>query len=418
MHRLLRLATLPLLTAAATACQEDLRGGAACPGLCPEQAIAMRDTVLFPIVLDTTLIGYPPAGGEGVLLLALRPDTIETAVVLRFDQVPTEYTRVTLQPALSFDSAAVVLTLTQPHEVTAPLAIQIFDVDTLAADLNLDAVRATLRSDRLLATIDFEVGDSIPTPLRLELPADEIGDKILDSLRVRLGLRFVSTSPQELRILSSRTASVPALALVPVLESGPVGANVGVHSATPPGLGPQVPEMSDYTLVLQGSPPPPAGALVVGGLPGRRVFMRFSFPVGLVETTTVVRAALILTQIPNERAGPTDSVFIFPRAVLANPRLEPGKAALLLAEVGSLALVPSGTRPIDSGELPIDLAQLVRQWGGVDTMLVQRSVVLQAGEEGLFPQEIHFYSSEAADPGVRPRLRLTFIPRTRFGLPR
>lgn len=417
MHRLLRLTALPLLAAAATACQEDLRGGAACPGLCPEQSIAMRDTVLFPIVLDTTLVGYPPAGGEGVLLLALRPDTVETAVVLRFDQVPTEYTRVDLQPALSFDSAAVVLTLTGAQEIAVPLSIEIYDVDTLAADLDLDAVRATLRPDRLLTTIEFEAGDTIHTPLRLELPADEIGEKILDSLRVRLGIRFVSTSPQQLRIFSSRTASAPTLALVPVLASGPLSANVGVVSATPPGLGPQVPEMSDYTLVLQGSPPTPPGTLVVGGLPGRRIFMRFSFPVGLVETTTVVRAALIMTQIPNERAGPTDSVFIFPRAVLANPRLEPGKAALLLSDVGTLDLFPSGTRPIDGGELPINLAQLVRQWGGVDTTLVQRSIVLQAGEEGLFPQEIHFYSSEAADPEVRPRVRLTYIPRTRFGLP-
>jgi hypothetical protein len=418
LHRFLRLVAPLMLAAAALGCQEDLRGGAACPGLCPEQAIDMRDTVLTPLVTDTTLIGYPPPGGELAMLLSLRPDTVETAIVLRFDRVPTRYAGFAQPEDMTgLDSISLVLNLGARVALDEPLTIQVFDVDTLAADLDFDAVRATLRPDRLLTTLEFEAGDTINTPLRIALPVGILEEKILDSLRVRLGLRLQTNASVDLRVLSSRTASLPTLAVGAALPSGPVSASVGVISATPPNLGPVIPALADYTLVLQGSPPPPANTLVVGGLPGRRVFMRFDFPAGLLETTTVVRAELLLTQIANDRAGATDSVRVLPRAVLAHPRLEPDKAALLISEPGALNLVATFTRPSDSGPIAVDIAQLARQWGALDTLITQRSLVLQAGEEGLSPQEIHFHSSAAADPALRPRLRLTYVPRPRFGLP-
>lgn len=420
MHRFLRTAAMALLVAGVMACQEDLSGGGACPIVCPDQSLAMRDTVLDAVVLDSTLVGFPPTGSEGAMLLVHRPDTVETAVVIRFDQVPREYMPPTggaAQPPESFDSATVVIQLTETVPLTHPVTFQLFDVDTLAPDLDFEAVRAQFRPERLLMELAYTDEDTIPARVRFELDPEMIGDRIIGGQRLRFGVRVQAPTSIQFRVLAMGTAGPPVLELRPVLSTGPIDVDVPPSTATPAEQGPSISEMSDYTLVLQGTPPSPAELLAIGGLPGQRVYMRFQIPAGLADTTTVVRAALLLTQVPNSRVGPTDSVSIFPRAVLASPRLEPGKAALLLSEPGQLGLVPTRRRPLDEGLVAIDMAQLVRQWRSLDTLRVQRALVLQAGEEGLAPQELHFYSSEAPDPDVRPRLRITYIPRSPFGLP-
>src|SRR5687768_10987997 len=73
------------------ACREKLDGGAACPALCPEQGLEVRDTTLFPfefpspVAIDSTIFGFPPLGTELQLLLANRGDSLRTAAIARFD---------------------------------------------------------------------------------------------------------------------------------------------------------------------------------------------------------------------------------------------------------------------------------------------------------------------------------------------
>src|SRR5512145_3199207 len=67
------------------ACGEDIQGGAACPVLCPEQNVTVFDTVLEPVVLDTSVGPFPTIGTEEVLLLARLGDTLDTRPVVRFD---------------------------------------------------------------------------------------------------------------------------------------------------------------------------------------------------------------------------------------------------------------------------------------------------------------------------------------------
>ena len=49
--RLLALCAAGLMMIAG--CSENLDGGAACPVLCPEQGLEVRDTVLYPVVFDS-----------------------------------------------------------------------------------------------------------------------------------------------------------------------------------------------------------------------------------------------------------------------------------------------------------------------------------------------------------------------------
>jgi len=59
----------------------------------------------------------------------------------------------------------------------------------------------------------------------------------------------------------------------------------------------------------------------------------------------------------------------------------------------------------------------VRSWRSVGTTRTVRALVLRAPEEGRRAGELNFYSIDAPDPAVRPRLRLTYVPRRGFGLP-
>jgi hypothetical protein len=72
--------------------------------------------------------------------------------------------------------------------------------------------------------------------------------------------------------------------------------------------------------------------------------------------------------------------------------------------------------PRDSGLKSIELVNLLRFWKTVGATNTSRSVVLRALQEGATPSEASFYSTEGP-AAVRPRLRLTYVPRRGFGIP-
>ena len=73
------------------ACGERLDGGAACPVLCSGEALALRDTVLDAIIVDTTLTGFPPRGSADLLSIANSGDSVEVRYIVRFDSLPIRY---------------------------------------------------------------------------------------------------------------------------------------------------------------------------------------------------------------------------------------------------------------------------------------------------------------------------------------
>jgi hypothetical protein len=69
----------------------------------------------------------------------------------------------------------------------------------------------------------------------------------------------------------------------------------------------------------------------------------------------------------------------------------------------------------ESGTRSISMVGLVRLWAS-QPQGSTRALVLRAALEGAQAGELRFYSSEAA-PALRPRLRLSYIPRVQFGIP-
>ena len=69
-------------------------------------------------------------------------------------------------------------------------------------------------------------------------------------------------------------------------------------------------------------------------------------------------------------------------------------------------------------EVTLDLTNLVRRWRTIPETELQRAIVLrvEAPIEGAVTASVLFHSSEAA-ADLRPRLRLSYIPRVDFGVP-
>jgi hypothetical protein len=77
----------------------------------------------------------------------------------------------------------------------------------------------------------------------------------------------------------------------------------------------------------------------------------------------------------------------------------------------SVRLVPNSP-----GLRSIELVDLFRAWREVGSANSNRAIVLRARHEASSAAEVDFVSTEGA-LALRPRLRITYVPRRGFGLP-
>lgn len=407
------------------ACQEDVTGGAACPSLCPDQNVDLKDTVLFPVTLDSTLTGFPPLGTEGELLIARRGDSLVTAGVMRYDTLPTIFPRpvgdTTTRRVVGVDSAFLFLTLSATTQLAkAPVTFEVYDVDSPGSpEPDTAAVRQLIRPDRLLATRTVRQ-DSLTGSVNIRLPPAFVLDRILNGKRTRFAVTVTSDSSTEVRLVQGEAGvSGPQLVYLARSDRDTPQMRDTVRIGSFEFSRSTVPDLEDYTLVLRGAPPPPPQALAVGGLPARRTYMRFAIPSAILDSTTIVRAALFFTQFPNRGVlGSADTINITPRIVIATNLVDPGRSALLANDPFAFGAVidPIRTAPMDSGQRRLDIPSLLRIWRNVDETVNQHSIVLVSDEEARSLAQVRFFSTEAAAE-LRPRLRITYIPRVGLGLP-
>ena len=414
-----RSRSLALLLGAAviTACAEDLSGGAACPALCPGRSLVVRDTVLDAVVFDTVVTRATSIGSEAVFPFASRGDTLDTRIILRFDSLPTRVTRNGGDSAITaIDSAYVLLRLSaSTSRFSAPVRIDLYDVDTTAADTTEAAVLALFRPDRLLggSTLDTnQVKDS----LRVYFDNARLLAKITGAGRLRVGLRLTSTKNALLSIGALNGAQSALLKFDPVPSDTAIKEIVVALRSTSPTNNVELQnDLQDYLLVAAAPPLPGIDVLSIGGLPARRTFLRFEIPRVILDSATVLRATLLLTQRSNRLLLPTDSILILPQVVTAGEEVTDfARASSLLSvfPVDTLRLVPG-----DSGVKVVEVAAALRQWNSVvNVFRQQRALVIRSSDEGETPAEVQFYSVRAAS-SLRPRLRVSYALRTTFGIP-
>ena len=423
------LAALVLLAGAA-ACSEQLDSGATCSTLCPLQNEQLRDTVIDPVALDTTLAGFPVAGATRALLLATAPgpDSLDVRAVVRFDSLPTKY-----GPPAGGDSIVIttvdstylrlVLDTTGARTAGLPAAITVeaYDVDTTIGVDTATATLATLfRPDRRIGTATLAAGSLVPDSLRVKLSDALFATKARTGSRLRIGLRLVSAQRAQLRVLGVRSgaslsSTAPTLTFDAATDTLYKAVIVSPSSSAPSADPIVARSLLDQSLVVQ-SPRGSVGTdLVVGGVPGRRALIEFRLPIRLTDSTNVVRAVLELTQRPVRYVAATDTVRIRSEGVLATAALtDLLQVASLAAPVG-LSADTLSVSPADSGTRTLSLVTLVRSFRALPSTTI-RAIAIRAPLEGAQAGEVRFFSSKAPT-AVRPRLRLTYIPRTSFGTP-
>ena len=112
-------------------------------------------------------------------------------------------------------------------------------------------------------------------------------------------------------------------------------------------------------------------------------------------------------------------MIIHPHVVLATEFVADNRRASTL--IGLTGLVISDSLvvvPRDSGQRSIELYTLVREWGQQASLAhaPARAIVLTAGNEGGSPRQAIFYST-TSNAALRPSVRITYIPKIRFGIP-
>ncbi|MBL0171451.1 MAG: hypothetical protein IPP90_12085 [Gemmatimonadaceae bacterium] len=415
----LGLVLVAVLVAGVAACTETFSGGDACPSLCPSKPTAFKDTIVDAVILDTTLGGYPELGLSPTLLLANRPDTLVTRGVLRFDVLPTSYLPNKTEASASItavDSVVLVLPLdTSGWKGSAPVTVEAFDVDTTQNDSSQVVVKSLFRADRL-------IGSTVVTPstqgdtLRIPIAKAVLAAKIAANSRLRVGLRMSGAGGQLRIIAFSQGAGAPYLRFDPSTDTTyapiPVGLSTSIELAT-----------SDvnlayliYGIVDKGSIAPDASTLVIGGFPAYRTYLRFTLPKSITDSSTIVRAEVLLTQRPSRFANTADTVSVLPLVPTTTTSVSDIRRILDLSADGAFAALDSARLvPRDSGQRAINILSLARSWGTLPAD-VPRAVAFRISVEGGQPAELRFFSSEAA-ASLRPRLRITYLPRTETAIP-
>lgn len=413
-----RLAGALGLVAAVTAvaCSDDIDSSGACPLLCAPQSITMRDTVVEGVVFDSTVGGFPGLGLEGSLLLASL-DSLDSRVIVRFDSLPTTFRVSGTDSAITrVDTATLTLRLAFPLLTTSvPIIVEAYDVDTTANDTLPATLLPLFRPDRLLATELVSPASITDSTVRIFLNTAKVLAHVRDTSRLRVGLRVRAGTQGRVSLVSAEGGTAPLLALRVTADTSVRPLSVSPTSETPTGGIFSAVRLVDYVLVAQQPAAAPPTSFAVGGLRGQRGYLRFSLPSRIVDSSTVVRATLSLTQLPYRGPGGTDTLALDVHPTLASNIVTDVRRIVSL--IGAPSLDTVRLVPRDSGLVELEVADLVRQWraAGVDSTL--RSLVLRVPVEQTTSAELRFASRRNANAALRPRLRLIYVPRTTTGLP-
>jgi hypothetical protein len=411
-----RLFATAALLVSILSCSENLDSSGVCPVLCPQIGGEVQNITLDAVVLDTTVPALSGLGTEPGLLLASRGDTLDTRVVIRFDSLPATFIPAgdTAQPITSVDSAYIQFSLdTLSIKGAGPVTIEAYDVDTTANDTSTAAVLALFRPDRFISSQTF-VRAQLTDTLKYFISNAAVLSRIQSRARFRVGLRATGPGSSQMRFISTEGGIAPVIFFRATPDTTTKPLTVTPFSKTPVGESLLAGNLTDYTVIAKGPPPASPSVLAIGGLPARRVYIRFNIPSNIIDSSTVIRATLLLNQLPNAAIDPTDTVFVLPQVVLAAKAVtDPSKAAQI---IGTFAVDTLKLKPGDSGPTNVELAHAFTLWHTQQPDTLPRAIVLKSVTEGNSPLEIRFSSSEDV-AALRPRLRISYTSKVPLGLP-
>lgn len=406
------------LIGAIVGCEQNIDSGLACPALCPQQTDSLRDTTFYAVEYDTSIAGYPTTGSEGQLVLTARPG-IELRGIVRFDtlQATFRHKGTAVDSDLVSVASAVMKMLIADADTLGPaVTFSLYDVEVDSTEDDTSSVALTARfvPANLLGTRTVPA-DSLKDSVLVKLDTAKLMAKIrtLPFGRMRVGVRITAPQPAEVKIFSSNGGFAPHLFIRPSLDTTVDSITIAPYSKTGSD-GQSAIELADFQLVSQAPAAPTPDVIRVGGIPGRRGYLRFNIPAHILDSSAVVRASLILTQKPNPSAPEaTDTAGVVPFVLSAGGVLTDLRRALIFLSFG---MDSAGMAPKDSGLRTFEMISALRRWRFTKADRTPRTVALRATREGSGAWQVDFFSQRAA-LAVRPRLHVTYIPVFKGGLP-
>jgi hypothetical protein len=386
-------------------CQEKLTAPADCPALCPGGSSEVFDEVISPISgADSSFRGYVQPYSAAALLVSNGLDGLETRAIMRFSRRPDSVTVRDTARTYTIDSVA-------------------FGFNILARDTTLPNLRLLLY--RISPTIDTTTTYAAADPAFV--PGNLIRTIVVaDSLR-RGAVRTVFTG-SDLNSLLIPGADTGVLALgVRIDAPGTSGVRLGSSSSGTGGVFVtyatlDVPDtgsarLRTFTLastfntyLTPPRPEPDTTLLVVGGEPSSRAIFRFALPPHIRDSANIVRATLELTPVAPITGLPTDPARIQGRAVVADL----GAKSPVSSAVGR---VPADTIDPGATSVSLEAVRVVETWLGNSPRPASLVLAFAPDLEGASFSRPVFYSTRAADPALRPRLRISYLRRFPFENP-
>ena len=377
-------------------CQEKLTSPAECPALCPGGQPQVFDELISPISGgDSSFSGYVQPAAALALLASNGLRGYEERAVMRFSRRSDSVSvRDTLR-AYTIDSIAFGFNIVARDTTLTGLQLLVYRlpplIDSTTTYAQLDPAFVP---ENLITAVP--VPDSIKTgPVRALLQGADLARVAIppgDSGVLSLGIRVDAPTVTGVRLgaasagiggvfLTYATLDIPDTGTAK-LRTFPLTAPFNTSLSA-------VPEVVDSTL------------LVVGGSPASRALIRFELPPRIRDSATVVRATLELTPVAPLSGLPTDPVRLRARAVLADLGAKsPVESGLVAADT-----LDAGT----SGTVSIEVVRLMQLlWLGSSRPTALVLSLAPELEAASFSRPV-FYSTRAADPTVRPRLRISYL---------
>ena len=406
-----------LLILAATSCTEKLDSIAGCPDLCTGQGAPIQTLIIEPVTLDTTLSAGSDFATEAFLFVGNRGDTLDTRAVVRFDSIPSRYVKTSAADSTdiaSVDSAFITVRIDRRGAVLpGSVTIDAYDVDQ--ADPEPTTVTSLFTPDRLIGSRTVP-SDSLKDSLRIPLTSAAILQKAQSHSRLRIGIKARDASTQ-FGIFATESGQGAHVTFRADADTAVRPIVVFPVSTTPVGDAAKAGSFADYTLAVKTPAQGSSSGINLGGYPARLAYLRFTIPQSIVDSSIVVRARLILTQIPNTDLSAADSVNIIPLVGAAAGAVTDVARAARITLDRSVAMVDSLLIPVrSSGAQKIEIAVALQAWRIQSGTSTPQVLVLRSGAEGVSIAEVRFYSIEAA-ANLRPRLEISYTPRTSFGRP-
>jgi hypothetical protein len=415
MTRRISLALAAAAIALVAGCSENLNTPSECPQLCPSEQVPVQSIDIVP----TTDTVFPPDRAEGyqdrASAQSLRVTTLVGAgepadpvvgtadlAVIGFLARPDSVTiQDTARPVIAVDSVAISFRL-QGRDTTANgLALLVYrapeasGVDSGSTYAELAAVLQPANAVDTLPVHDTLVAGSLRSVLTgadiARLGPGAAGPTGEDSLVVVLAL--AADRPTGVRLASrSLAADAPSITSYVRVQFGDT-----VLAQTLPAQRPAY-----NTFVSSETPALPVDSVTIGGAPATRGFYDFELPALVRDSVRIVRATLELTPVRALTGLRGDPAALEARV----PIIDLGVKSPLYPRT----TVPAGVVLVEaetSTAIGIEVTHLVRLWQA-DSTRPSAFVVSVSPEGATFTNGV-FYSIDAPDPAVRPRLRIDYV---------